>query len=278
MNGKTLNSRSAALGLWTALALCTTVVASRRLSGNYTGPLPSGALFVAVMLAGATSLTALWLFRRNLPRTEKSPLDWLPEGIAWGLPTLFAFVIAAGATPGQTGGLLGLAGIGVVLLGVAVLETTAWWKSQFEPVVNRECEVPAEPQSLDNAVTISGSAGASPSLFADEPTVDEHADETTTQWMTRREEPDGEAIEGTIRVHFAPGQREVVVHVTFCPPLLTLPEVELECVDGDDWQIKTEAALPYGLRIQVRRSTAVTLEQTGRIAYLATSTGRSKAA
>ncbi len=79
-------------------------------------------------------------------------------------------------------------------------------------------------------------------------------------------------------MHFAAGQREAIVHVTFCPPLLSTPNVELEVVDGDDWQIKTEAAFPYGVRIQVRRGTRITSEQIGRIAYLATAAGHSRAA
>ena len=286
MDGKPLNSRSAALGLWTTLVLCTVVVASRRISGAYTGPLPTAALMVAVLLAIVTSMAALWMFRQNQPRADCSLPAWLPELTAWGLPTLFSVVIAAGATPAQAGTLLGVAAIGAVVLGVAVLETTTWWatllasdSSRTESLSTEVAVAASNASPIEDGGATRGSADASPSLHESELPRDEDTDdETTTQWMTRRDEPDGEAIEGILRVHFAPGQREAVVHVTFCPPLPMLPDVELECVDGDDWQMKTEAALPYGLRIQVRRSTAVTLEQSGRIAYLATSQRPARAA
>ncbi len=279
--------RSAAIGLWTAVALFTAVVASRRVAGAYLGPLSTPALIMAVILAGSASVAALWLFRQNQPRTDDKPADWLPEITAWGLPTLFSLVIAARATPGQGGALLGVAVLGAVALGVAVLETTHWWPSMLMSLSAAEFD-PTEAVATPGhhaAGAIRGSAGASSSpndievkSEAEGEEWHDERDESTTQWMTRRDEPDGEAIEGTVRVHFAAGQREAVVHVTFCPPLPSLPEVELECVDGEDWQIKTEAALPYGIRIQVRRSKAVTIEQSGRIAYLATSCGRSKAA
>ncbi len=312
MDGKSLNSRSAALGLWTALVLCTAVVASRRLAGAYTGTLPTAALSIAVILAVTVSVVALWLFRRDQPRTcqrrtsatgsasvlpSEQPLSqslksalaepvahvwpiikWLPELTAWGLPTLFSLVIAASATPAQSGALLGIAAIGAVVLGVAVLETTDWWMNLLSSNPTETEAVPSEG-IVDTGGTNRGSAGASPSLLEDEPPIeDDIGDESTTQWMTRRDEPDGEAIEGTVRVHFASGQREAVVHVTFCPPLPSPPDVELECIDGDEWQLKPEVALPYGLRIQVRRSTSVTFEQSGRVAYLATSQRPARAA
>ena len=115
MDGIRHPARSAALGLWTTLALFTAVVASRRFAGAYTGPLPSEALTMAVILALTASLGALWLFRRDQPRgasgdpaLAKAGLleelkPWLPEMTAWALPTLFSLVVAAQATSAQAG-------------------------------------------------------------------------------------------------------------------------------------------------------------------------------
>lgn len=284
MDGNTQHTRAAALGLWTTLALLTAVVASRRFAGAYTGPLPTGVLAVAVLLAVTASVAALWLFRRDRsakgdPALGKAGLPgdiiaWSPEITAWGLPTLFTLTIAAQPTAAQLGTLLALSAMGAISLGIAVLETTVWWQTLLS-------EPPITPPLPTPLPVVSSEPTFEPIATEEEPIADDEqevADESTTQWMTRRKEADGESIEGTVRVEFASGQREAVLHVTFCPPLSAVPEVEFECVDGEDWQIKPEAALPYGLRIQVRRSTAVTPEQTGLIAYLATSSRTAKAA
>lgn len=275
------HGRSAALGVWTTLALFTAVVASRRIAGVYTGPLPTGVLMVAVLLATAVSFAALWLYRREISRATTAPHAWLPEVTAWGLPTLFSLVIAAQPTAAQLGTVLGFTGLGAVAIAVAVLETTAWWQTMLTAVDHHRPVVSppltqAEPSPEECSPSSFDTEKISPAVME----IDEEplGDESTTQWMTRRQEADGEAIEGTVRVEFAPGQREAVAHVTFCPPLATVPDVELECVDGEDWQLKPDAVLPYGLRIQIRRSTAITLAQSGVVAYLATSARTVKAA
>ncbi|HET6424026.1 MAG TPA: hypothetical protein VFG20_10110 [Planctomycetaceae bacterium] len=281
MNKNPPLARSTALGLWTTLALFTAVVASRRLAGAYAGPLPNGPLTIAVFLAVTTSLLAWRLFRRHEPRGGTSTGDWLPEMIAWALPTLFSLVIAVQATPAQAGALIGIAVIGAVLLGVAILETTSWWQALMSDRVDADFRrVRCADHEVEQMVRTADPTSETCDTHLEEepPGDDEVAEETTTQWMTRRQEAEGEAIEGTVRVEFTAGQREAIVHVTFCPPLSSLPEVEFECVDGEDWQIKAEAALAYGLRIQVRRSSMVAVEQSGTIAYLATSTRTLKAA
>lgn len=283
MDEKSPHGRSAALGVWTTLALFTAVVASRRVAGAYTGPLTAAGLSVAVLLAALASCVALWMFRRDDRRSEHSPLVWLPELTAWSLPTLFALVITAQPTAGQLGTVLGFAGLGAVAIAVAVLETTAWWESILTAADHHPPAVASpltgtSPSPSENSLSQFDMKQTPPAVVDMVDDEEPLGDESTTQWMTRRQDADGEAIEGTVRVEFAPGQREAIAHVTFCPPLATVPDVELECVDGEDWQLKSESALPYGLRIQIRRSTAVTLAQSGIVAYLATSTRTLKAA
>ncbi len=193
MDGKSLNTRAAAVSLWTVLVLTTVVVGSRRFSGAYTGPLPIPALIVATLLAVAGSLLALGLFRRHSPREDSLLIAWLPELITWGLPTLFVSVIAAGATPTQAGTLMGIAAVGAVVLGVTVLETTGWG-AFLQPSLRVATpapvgEIPPEsPARNETAEIIPGSAEASPALHIDEavPEEEDEDDEATTQWMTRR--------------------------------------------------------------------------------------------
>jgi len=47
-----------------------------------------------------------------------------------------------------------------------------------------------------------------------------------------------ELIEGEAQVHFSPGQKEAVVHLSFCPPFPVVPEVHGEDALGDDLEIE----------------------------------------
>ncbi|WP_040591694.1 DUF389 domain-containing protein [Schlesneria paludicola] len=74
-----------------------------------------------------------------------------------------------------------------------------------------------------------------------------------TQWHTRSRRETGETIEGGIRIEFAEGQREVTVHISFCPPLARCPELMAEDLDGADLEIRVAASYPFGARLTVRR-------------------------
>jgi len=76
-----------------------------------------------------------------------------------------------------------------------------------------------------------------------------------TQPFQRTKDADGsELVEGVMRVHFDKGQKRANVHVPFSPPLAGMPEVECECVDGDDLRLKVPVRQSYGIRIEARRS------------------------
>ena len=74
-----------------------------------------------------------------------------------------------------------------------------------------------------------------------------------TQWLTRSLTPDGEIVEGGVRVDFVEGQRDATVHVSFCPPLAHSPEIITEDLDGVGLEIKAAASFPFGARLTVRR-------------------------
>ncbi|OYW18726.1 MAG: hypothetical protein B7Z55_10085, partial [Planctomycetales bacterium 12-60-4] len=89
------------------------------------------------------------------------------------------------------------------------------------------------------------------------------------QTMTRRQDSDVEIVEGILRVEFASGQRETTIHVAFCPPLPSRPDVELEDLDATEWDLKIAACYPFGIRIAIRRRPDAAAD--GRIAYFASS-------
>ena len=105
-----------------------------------------------------------------------------------------------------------------------------------------------------------------------------------TQWLTRSKTVDGEIIEGGVRVEFADGQRDVTVHVSFCPPLESVPVIETEDLEGDGLEIRVAAAFPFGARLTVRRSTVsksmrtLDLSRSGRIGFVAVASNNRRVA
>ena len=74
------------------------------------------------------------------------------------------------------------------------------------------------------------------------------------QWMSRRQETAGvETVEGSMQVAFAAGERQQVLHLSFCPPLPGVPTVECEVLDEAPVDVRVGAAHPYGARIEARR-------------------------
>jgi hypothetical protein len=92
------------------------------------------------------------------------------------------------------------------------------------------------------------------------------------QWMQRRLSEDGlcETVEGEFTAAFAAGQKQAVVHLAFCPPLPSVPELECEPLDGADVRWKLAVAQPYGVRIDVHRGGALDSPAEIRLAWFAT--------
>ncbi|MEI8017137.1 MAG: hypothetical protein WCH39_03005 [Schlesneria sp.] len=100
-----------------------------------------------------------------------------------------------------------------------------------------------------------------------------------THWLTRSKTSDGEIIEGGTRVEFADGQRDVTVHISFCPPFTCVPTIDTEDLDGNGLEIRVAAVFPFGARLTVRRSAVSKSEYTansarsGRIGFVAIASG-----
>jgi hypothetical protein len=77
-----------------------------------------------------------------------------------------------------------------------------------------------------------------------------------SQQLTRAVGEDGcEVLYGLLRGHFAPGQRSLRLHVSFCPPFDTIPEVSVDNVEGPELIVRVGQVLPYGARLDLRLKT-----------------------
>lgn len=74
--------------------------------------------------------------------------------------------------------------------------------------------------------------------------------------LQRRSSVSGaDVLEGQLTAVFAAGARQTVLHVPFIPPFAEVPRVECEVADGSDSRIKVGTVFPYGVRLELKRST-----------------------
>ena len=123
----------------------------------------------------------------------------------------------------------------------------------------REEEDP-EADFNDVAETI---AVATPQLAASA----EPFSQDVTQWLTRSRTGEEDQISGGVRVEFAPGERDVIVHLSFCPPFPSIPEILTEDLDGAGLEIRVAAVFPFGARLTVRKSPGRSAREGGSSSY-----------
>ena len=89
------------------------------------------------------------------------------------------------------------------------------------------------------------------------------------QW-TRQTGADGEDVQtGWFRVSFAAHQKHASVNAAFCPPFQSVPETELEIIDGAELTASVGVCYPHGARIDLTLATPSPLEQTVLIRFTA---------
>ena len=76
-----------------------------------------------------------------------------------------------------------------------------------------------------------------------------------SQHVTRTVEEDRETVIGYYRVGFSPKQLRQVLHVSFSPPLRSLPTIEAHATDSDGIRIRVTDTQKFGVRIEIIRST-----------------------
>jgi hypothetical protein len=211
----------AALGL---LLLAALVVVWRRLAGALTSASnPVILVLTGIWIAGAAVAAR---HARRFPTTPTRK-DLLFSG---ALSLAVLALAAALSLPGQGAGALGL--FWLVLLGE---ETWGWmgWFRRVRPArgVQRKDQrsAPCEPQLAPTA------------------------ESTVLQQLELRQSPDGkQELSGWVRMPVVAGQRTGNIHIAFCPPFGSIPQVEIEQVEGPPARIKPARVLAYGARFEVK--------------------------
>ncbi|MFV1967033.1 MAG: hypothetical protein ACC628_16525 [Pirellulaceae bacterium] len=240
----------AACGL--LLLLCA-FLALRRASGGLQQPLPSVHLLVVGLTAGLTA-SGLRLLAVTVPATSAS------RGVRWArhVPLSLSLLCLAVALtlPGSSSWAL------AVFWGVLVLEEAAWWYAGLRPMRRPHAGPPPDggagagheappadrnttgiPHALPLEAATDGAVILAPEM---------------TQHTTRSRTPGGgETISGLVRGDFQPGERTQNLHISFCPPLASRPDLEAHQVEGPTAKIKAAQVESYGARLELRLTSRI---------------------
>ncbi len=212
----------------------------RRLTGQLQRPLGLFPLIgVATALVGV--LTLLRVGWRVVKRDE-SPLRLLPAWIA-PLPAVFLLAVAI-SLPGTATSALFL------LWGSLFVFELLWWYCGWQwaggPAVG-DLEEPAAAPSRPAPLIATPEEAESGAWMAEE----------MTQQLTRIDTQDGtQAVEGVLRSRFQPAERSRSLHVAFCPPLPTVPEMTVTQCSGPRCHVRAAEVRTYGARFDLRLAAA----------------------
>lgn len=90
-----------------------------------------------------------------------------------------------------------------------------------------------------------------------------------SQWQTRCVDEGHDVIEGVALARIPVGQKQLQLHLAFCPPLPGSPQVEHDFPDSTPVRTKVAASYPYGIRLEIRRSGDANEELTFPVHYTA---------
>lgn len=271
---------SLAVWIWSALLLADAVLATRRLSGQFTEPLPVPLATFSSLIVAVTSLGA-WFLYTSIPRPHTTKLIAIaPQAVTVSITAIWCWSISASVSPLAAGVLFSIVllqiGVLAALTDLPKIEVTSHSTPIAQPIT------PAMPPPVAETTAV-----PTLTITVDEPCAVENdftgagageIDEGLTLWLSRRTTDDAEQIEGWVRVEFAAGQREAVVHVAFCPPLPGIPEIETEDLEGTDLEIRVAAAFAFGARLSVRRSGSLTESSIARVGFFAQARAANRAA
>lgn len=262
---------------WALLGCAVVGLALRRLSGGWLQLIP-----LPVALGWSTGIVlgcglAWGLYRQpyfdiatgwRLPERldfswQRRSTWWLlwPEMVSLGLPAMALVTVLPPLAASSVGMICGAL---LLVIATVVLAPEAISQRQTP-------RQPTEAASASVAVT------QCPTELATEPTESPSEQdfgpqsmpaEDEQQSMLRRREAHGEVVEGWLRIEFAEDQRELTCHIPFVPPLASIPDVELEDLEGCDWDVRLTACYPFGIRVAVRRRQSS--PTVGQIGYCAT--------
>ena len=219
----------------------------RRLTGQLQQPLG-----IAPLLLVAFTLAALCAALRLGWRATASP-PHVPFWLAFLVPVP-ALLMLAGAIsmPGTSPTAL------VIFWCPLVVTESVWWYVAWRCAwirPPRRATRPPSPDAHPGDVPSDHETADEPlaDLSADDPDDGEWLAEGMTQQLSRIDAPDGtQTIAGVLRGQFKPGERSQSLHVAFCPPLATRPEISVTQLAGARSRIKAADVQSYGVRFDVR--------------------------
>ncbi|MEX2172708.1 MAG: hypothetical protein WD872_00010 [Pirellulaceae bacterium] len=218
---------------WTGLLLLlgmAALFAARRLVGGLTLPLAGGLLVnLAIALGAAAALL-------RLPGGAQRSLAWqVVPGLAAGI------VLAALTLPGTAAPAVALAWfLLVVIEGASWLQLVRLRRAATPP--NADFTRSANIEEVDNEEEISA--------------------RLVQQLSRERTAEGGEALHALVRTLCQPEDQQVVVHLAFCPPLDTAPQLAAHVLEGDAVEARVTLAQTFGARIEVRLARPATPGQT----------------
>jgi hypothetical protein len=191
-------------------------LAFRRAAGAFENALPAQWLVVVALLVAATALLArtMWSYRSCGAR------------LGWRRCAAHAALSAAALGIALTLSLPGTSPVGLIVLWTVLLaeQVFAWtWLVRPRLVAPRQDVLALAPDAV------------------------------LVQQLIRTRSPDGsERISGHVRVPLVAGQRTAHAHVAFCPPLESVPRIEVDQLDGPESRIKAAQVLLLGVRFDVK--------------------------
>jgi hypothetical protein len=243
--------------LTSLLAVVALVFVWRRLAGALERPLDA-----AVLVAVATVLAAIAL-GGHLAR--QATAGSRRRDLAAKLVTSGLLLIVGGAVilRGQSGG-------ATVVFWCLLLAEQCWEWMPVRALARPVARALAEPVAHDQPITPGaiedgrspargeGRIEVRPTIVPAIAVADTTApNEDVLQQLTlSRSESGCQRLSGWLRLPVAAGQRLGNVHVAFCPPFPTTPEIEVEQLAGPACRIKTAQLLPYGARLEIKLATA----------------------
>ncbi len=103
-------------------------------------------------------------------------------------------------------------------------------------------------------------------------------DADVIQQIIRRRTAEGEVLEVTAALEFAPDEQRVSLHLPISPALPARPEVECEPWEDGDLELQVGAAYPHGVRIDARRPGDAQAARRAMIAVLIRAVSQQRAA
>jgi hypothetical protein len=240
----------AVIGAFAGLfAFAALMIAWRRLSGALVSPLPGSLLIFSglVMCLTASGIRTIWRKSGGEKTSHASELILdislsgallicaasvsLPGVNAWAIGFFWLFLLGEEIWAWQKRAGRGMPG---------------WWQKKL---AFRRLRVDPKQLSLPH-IDITKSP---PHRISDILNTSDRPAKEVSQQLIRLTAADGsEVLSGWLRVDFAGGQRTGNMHVAFCPPFASMPELKVSQLDGPEARIKIAQLLPYGARLDLK--------------------------